>query len=316
MTAMKLFLKIILGLVAAILLATAALALTFRAAKLELPPVEVGALPPASPPPGMSLSALPTGTYDTQAALAFRGGSWSDVRHFAATALLVRHPKGNLLIDVGMGQNVDQHIQLLPAMQRAPFSKGTPVAAQLAAGGLQPADLAGVIPTHAHWDHISGVEDLPGVPLLESAAGRRFIDAQTPDTTVLHSLRGVTYKAYDFEGGPYLGFPKSHDVWGDGSVVIVPAPGHTPDSVVVFVALPSGARYALVGDLVWQREGLALPADKPWMLRRVIGEDDAEVHLDIARIRAATQKYPQLHAIPAHDGEAFREIPAFPAAMR
>jgi glyoxylase-like metal-dependent hydrolase (beta-lactamase superfamily II) len=110
---------------------------------------------------------------------------------------------------------------------------------------------------------IGGVEDLGGVPVMVSAAGKRFIDTKRQDTAVLNSFRGVNYKQYDFEGGPYLGFPHSHDVWGDGSVVIVPAPGHTPDSVVVFVTLPSGARYAPIGDLVFQMEGIELPAEKP-----------------------------------------------------
>jgi glyoxylase-like metal-dependent hydrolase (beta-lactamase superfamily II) len=313
---MKLPLKILAGLVAAIVLATAALMLTFTAAKLELAPVDVGALPPASPPAGMSISALPTGTYETPAALAFRGGSWKDTRQFATTALLVRHPKGNLLIDTGMGKNVDEHVKTLPAMQRTPYTKGIPVAAQLAVGGIQPGGLAGVIPTHAHWDHISGLEDLGGVPVLVSTAGKAFIDTKRADTELLNSFRAVNYKPYDFEGGPYLGFPKSHDVWGDGSVVIVPAPAHTPDSVVVFVNLLSGARYAALGDLVWQMEGVDLPAEKPWMLRRVIGEDDEQAHKDIALVRAASQKYPQLHLLPAHDGSAFRTIPIFPASAR
>jgi N-acyl homoserine lactone hydrolase len=104
-------------------------------------------------------------------------------------------------------------------------------------------------------------------------------------------------------------------VWGDGSVVIVPAPGHTPDSVVVFVSLPSGTRYAFVGDLVWQMVGFEIPADKPWMLRQLIGEDNNEVHKDIAIIRSAISKYPQIHAIPAHDAAAFRTIPVFPAVL-
>jgi len=87
-------------------------------------------------------------------------------------------------------------------------------------------------------------------------------------------------------------------------------------SVVVFVNLASGARYALVGDLVWQTEGLEIPAEKPWPLRRLIGEDDDEVRKDIALVRSASQRYPEIHAIPAHDASAFRPIPVFPASAR
>jgi N-acyl homoserine lactone hydrolase len=65
------------------------------------------------------LSTLPTGSYESPAALAFRGGSREDTRHFAAPALRVRHPKGNLLIDAGFGKNVDEHLKLIPAMQRS-----------------------------------------------------------------------------------------------------------------------------------------------------------------------------------------------------
>jgi len=314
--ATKVILKVFGALLTMVVIAIIGLALTFTSATLEVPTVEVGALPPASAPPDMSISALPTGSYESPAALAFRGGSWKDTRHFAATAVLIRHPKGNLLIDTGFGKNVDEHLKLIPAMQRSPHIKGVSAVDQLASGGIQPGDLAGVIPTHAHWDHISGLGDLAAVPVMVNAAGKRWIDSKAKGTEVVNSFRGINYKQYDFEGGPYLGFLRSHDVWGDGSVVIVPAPGHTPDSVVVFVNLPSGTRYALVGDLVWQMEGIEIPAEKPWMLRKLIGENDDEVDKDIALIRSAIKQYPQIHTIPAHDASAFRSIPVFPASAR
>jgi len=302
------------GLVAVAIVAIAGLALTFTPAKLDLPAVEIGNLPPASPPAAMSISALPTGTYDSPAALTYRGGSWSQTRHPAATAVLVRHPKGDLLIDTGFGRNIDQHMKLIPRIQRTPLNKGVPAVDQLAAGGIHPGGIAAIIPTHSHWDHISGVDDFRGVPVMETAAGRRWIESKAKGTEVINSLRGVTYKQYDFDGGPYLGFPSSHDVFGDGSVVIVPAPAHTPDSVIVFVNLPSGARYALIGDLVFQREGIDIPAEKPWMLRWLIGENNIQVHKDIALIRAIREKFPQIPPVPAHDARSFGVIPVFPAS--
>jgi glyoxylase-like metal-dependent hydrolase (beta-lactamase superfamily II) len=309
-------LKVVAGLATVIVLAVSVSMLTLTAARLDVATVDVGALPPASPPADMSISALPTGTYDTPAIFAFRGGSWNDTRHFASTAVLVRHPKGNVLVDTGFGKNIDAHLKLIPWIQRSPHSKGVPAVDQLASGGIQPGALAGVIPTHAHWDHVSGLDDLRGVPVMVNAQGKRWIDTNAKGTEVINSFRGVNYTPYDFEDGPYLGFPRNHDVWGDGSVVIVPAPGHTPDSVVVFVNLPSGTRYAFVGDLVWQTEGLEIPAEKPWPLRRLIGEDDDEVRKDIALIRFVSKRYSQIHAIPAHDASAFRAIPVFPASAR
>jgi N-acyl homoserine lactone hydrolase len=311
----KTVLKAVGALLGVTLVALAALMLTFRAATLDLPAVSVGDLPPAAPPAEMSISRLPTGTYETPAAMAFRGGAFDDVRQFAATAVLVRHPKGNLLIDTGFGKRVDDHMKLLPSIQRSPHHKRAAAVDQLAVTP-GPITLAGIIPTHAHWDHISGIEDLPGVPVLATEAAQSWIKSGAKGTEVLNSIRNLTYRGYDFAGGPYLGFAKSHDIWGDGSVVIVPAPGHTPDSVVVFVNLPSGRRYAFIGDLAWQLEGIDIPAEKPWMLRWMIGEDSAHVHRDIALIRAARAKFPQIRPVPAHDRAAFETIPVFPASAR
>lgn len=312
----RLTLKVLGGFAAIVVVGVIALALTFIPATLNVLNVEVGSLPAATPPAGMSISALPTGTYDTPAALAYSGGSWGEVRHFSSTAILVRHPRGNLLIDVGFGRNLDQHMQLIPAMQRSAHHKLTPVVDRLTAASMNPRDIAAIIPTHAHWDHISGIDDLRDVPVLETVPGRDWISSKAEGTEVMNSFGAVNYRQYDFDSGPYLGFPRSHDVWGDGAVVIVPAPGHTPDSVVVFVNLPSGNRYAFLGDLVWQLEGIEIPAEKPWMLRWLIGENNVEVHEDIARIRAAIKKFPQIHPIPAHDESAFRQIPTFPASAQ
>ena len=57
------------------------------------------------------------------------------------------------------------------------------------------------------------------------------------------------YVAYPFPDGPYRGFDQSRDVFGDGSVVLVPAGGHTPGSIIAFVSLPDVKHYALIGDL-------------------------------------------------------------------
>ena len=62
--------------------------------------------------------------------------------------------------------------------------------------------------------------------------------------------------------------------------------------------------------------GLEIPAEKPWPLRRLIGEDDDEVRKDMALIRFAGKRYSQIRAIPAHDASAFRAIPVFPASAR
>lgn len=300
------------GFIAVLAVVTAGLALTFTATDLDLPDVELGRLPIASPPSNMSISALPTGYYESREALAYRGGSWGEIRKMAMTAILIRHPDGNLLIDAGAGINLDEDVLTVPKFQRTPHTQGTPAVIQLAEHGIAPSDISGIILTHAHWDHTSGVRDFVSVPVLESVAGKAFLETGREDAALLNSFAGVQYEIYDFDAGPYLGFESSHDVYGDGAIVIVPAPGHTPDSVIVFVTLPSQSRYAFIGDLTFLSEGVTLPADKPWLLRLAIGEDDAQIHQGIAILRTLSAQDANFHVVPSHDMPASNRIPAFP----
>jgi N-acyl homoserine lactone hydrolase len=124
------------------------------------------------------------------------------------------------------------------------------------------------------------------------------------------TFTGIRYEEYGFEGGPYLGFRASRDVYGDGSIVVVPATGHTPGGVIIFVTLATGTRYAFVGDLVWRLEGITLREERPWITRR--GSDwDAEGNREnLLRMIALKERLPELIIVSAHDMRPFAEIPA------
>ncbi len=273
-------------------------------------------VPIADPPAEMDLVAVPTGVNHRNAAYAYAGGSVLERRDFYIGAALVKHPRGDLLIDSGFGRDIAAQLATMPRLFRmlTRYDVWKPAADQLRGAGYDFDRLSGILLTHAHWDHMSGIPDFPGLPVLISPRDRAAFHRDDMFGNFRGSFREFPFNWRDlhFEGGPYLGFPRHHDVYGDGSIVCVPAPGHTPGSVIVFVTLPKQVRYALVGDLVWQREGLSRRVERPLPIRR-LGDFDAEGNRqNILRMVSIMQRIPDLIVVPAHDQRAFAEMGRLP----
>ncbi|TAJ74549.1 MAG: MBL fold metallo-hydrolase [Phenylobacterium sp.] len=278
------------------------------AAELPAPSPPAAAHPPAT----MTVSALPSGSTQSSAAMAYEGGRGDDKRTFVAGAILVDHPKGRLLFDAGYGRDLVQHFKTAPKIMQMSVKPqlDRPVAEQLEAGGVPLSSLKAIVLTHAHWDHVSGLGDMPATPVWVTRAEMDFIKSGDDGARLARDLGTRTYRTYDFPDGAYLGFARSWDVFDDGSVVLVPAPGHTPGSIVAFVNTPDGRHYALIGDTAWQVEGVDLPAQKP-MLTRFVDEDPAATLAMLQRLHAAKRAVPGLIVVPAHDARVWAKIPRF-----
>jgi glyoxylase-like metal-dependent hydrolase (beta-lactamase superfamily II) len=294
-----------------VLLGLGALGWSFTPARLEVGDIPKVLLPESHPPAGMSLHAIEAGYMVSNAAFAYRGGSFLDSRRFGMGGILVQHPKGTLLFDTGFGSTVDQQFKTIPWLMQVTthYVKEPTVAAQLAAAHIPLSSITGVVLTHAHWDHVSGLVDLPGVPVWINRAEQDFIRNGGDATALIRSMGALPYKLYAFTSGPYLGFTRSLDVFGDGSVVLVPAPGHTPGSIIAFVNTPDGKRYALVGDLVWQTEGIAIPAERPWISRMLVDWDSEDVRDLIVQMHKLQAAIPGLIIVPAHDRRVWERLP-------
>jgi N-acyl homoserine lactone hydrolase len=276
---------------------------------LSMPPAWQGPLPEATPPSDMAIYQLPTGTYETRAIFAFKGGSFRDKRPFAATAVLVKHPNGDFLIDAGFGSDIAAHVHAQPWFARAPYQATGTASEQLDASGYDRGRLRGVLITHSHWDHVSGLDQLE-VPIWTNAGELQYA-AEARDGKVFRAVSGGhEIHRYEFGNAPYLGFPSSYDVYGDGSVVVALAGGHTTGSVIVFVTLPAGKRYAFIGDVAWQLEGVRKPAERPLMMRKLADVDAGQVREDLLRVASLAGL---MQVVPAHDLTAYDGIPLLSA---
>ena len=277
--------------------------------KLHVPPGWQGTLPEAAPPSDMAIYQLPTGSYLTRASFAFTGGSFRDKRAFAATAVLVTHPEGDFIIDAGFGADIAAHVHAQPWYARSAYRATGTAYEQLEASGYDRGRLRGVLITHSHWDHVSGL-DLLRVPIWTNSGELRYA-AQARDGSVFRTVsQGHEIHRYEFGSTPYFGFPSSYDVHGDGSVVVALAGGHTTGSVIIFVTMPTGKRYAFIGDVAWQLEGVQRPAERPLMMRKLADVDPSQVREDLLKVASLAGL---MQIVPAHDISAYEGIPRLAA---
>jgi glyoxylase-like metal-dependent hydrolase (beta-lactamase superfamily II) len=160
---------------------------------------------------------------------------------FADNCYLIKHGDDWLLWDTG----ITDAIAAMPQGQ-APADPGAThwyrpktLAAQLDEIGVKPAEIKFVAVSHTHPDHIGNVELFPQAMLLTQKAEYEWPSPFGPRFKAEHP---VTKLAGD------------HDVFGDGSVVILSTPGHTPGHQSLLVKLPKSGAVVLSGDAVHFRE--------------------------------------------------------------
>ena len=119
------------------------------------------------------------------------------------------------------------HVRAQPWFARSPYRAAGTASEQLDASGYDRGRLRGVLITHSHWDHVSGLDQLR-VPIWTNAGELRYA-AEARDGTVFRAVsEGHEIHGYEFGDTPYLGFPSSYDVHGDGSVVVAWRAGTRP----------------------------------------------------------------------------------------
>jgi N-acyl homoserine lactone hydrolase len=201
------------------------------------------------------LIAMPGGTFGIDASLM----APEDHRHLemVTPTFLVEHPKGLVLFDTGyswkMADNFNAYMEemanLLKIVEHRPFTRDLVVDRQLKGHGYDPAKVGYVVVSHGHYDHAGAVDLFPNAQLFAIAGEMRY--AAWPDarhvrlgfkSTDIAASRGMNWTEPDAD----------HDLFGDGSVVILKTPGHTPGECSLKVRLKNET-VLLTGDTLHLR---------------------------------------------------------------
>lgn len=310
---------------AALLVTASALAvLIARGRPIAAAPAHAVARPTLATPSNAKACWVEYGRNETLGQVGTAGITHAAKWDITVSGLLVRHPKGDLVIDVGNSSAFTAEIADYPVLERTwltllPGSNRVVATAPqaLRAAGVNPDQLT-VVPTHAHVDHLGGLVDLPGARVLMPQEEIDFAGGHGDDH-YLHvvpaharTLRGRT-TPIAFEARPYETFDESADLLGDGTVVAVKLFGHTPGSIGVFVNVSPNHRFFHVGDAVNVLEAVERRLTKSIVMA---GTDHERAAADaaVAQIARLHEAEPEIAVLPAHDRDAWKRAFGEPGA--
>ncbi|UAB76272.1 N-acyl homoserine lactonase family protein [Mesoflavibacter sp. SCSIO 43206] len=175
---------------------------------------------------------------------AYKGQS----KTFADAFYLIQHPDGNLLWDAGLSEDLIGKEPFTTPEGAFTVSRKTGIEEQLKSIGLSTNDVKYIALSHTHFDHSGSASKLPNAIWIVQENEYNFVTSeeqkkQSPDN--FNAIKNL--KALKKINGNY-------DVFGDGRVVIVSTPGHTPGHQSLFVDLEQEGPLMLTGDMYHMEE--------------------------------------------------------------
>jgi glyoxylase-like metal-dependent hydrolase (beta-lactamase superfamily II) len=164
------------------------------------------------------------------------------VTDMSVAAYLIVHPQGTLLWDTGV---IPDDLIKPDGTTEARATVKKTLKGQLAEIGYKSSDITYLALSHNHYDHSANANSFAGSTWLVQRQERDVMFPDTPPATPNAAAQRFSALQY----GKTIVLDGDHDVFGDGSVIIISTPGHTPGHQSLFVNLNKTGPIILSGDL-------------------------------------------------------------------
>ncbi|HYF59053.1 MAG TPA: N-acyl homoserine lactonase family protein [Burkholderiaceae bacterium] len=252
---------------------------------------------------GVAVHALSGGRLKARRSFFFVDAAPQETVSVPVACWLVVHPRGRLVFDTGLHpDSAADPVGRLGERRAGRFAIDSPpgddAVASLARLGLAAGDVTHVVNSHLHFDHCG----------CNRCFGRARVLVQRAE---LESVRAALEAGADDPADwndparPPETVDGEHDVFGDGSVVALPTPGHTPGHQSLRVTTGSGRVLVLVGDAAYTArhvdEDMLPPAAAVWHAPTMADS--------LARLRAMRDRG-GAELIYSHDEAQWRDLAA------
>lgn len=219
-------------------------------------------------------------------------------RTLVGSCYLIRHGENYMLWDTGL--TADHLGKPLTGPGSDGATVATTIVDQLARIGVKPEQVSLIGISHYHYDHTGQAAAFPGATLLLGSADVAVLRQPGDERAapLAHWLSGA---------GKLDPVSGDRDVYGDGSVVMLDLPGHTPGHHGLLVRLAHGGPILLSGDTAHFRENYATDGVPGWNTSR------AQSLASLARLKALAANLKATLVIQ-HELRDVSLLPAFPQA--
>jgi glyoxylase-like metal-dependent hydrolase (beta-lactamase superfamily II) len=169
----------------------------------------------------------------------------SEMIEMPVSSMLLRHPRGNVLFDTGCHPSVPDnpaHWQGMEKFMTPIMPPGDNVLTGLSCVGRTPDDIDVVVCSHLHPDHCGCNAFFKRATVMVHE--KEIVAARKPDAVPMG------YLATEWDFGAFDQLTGERDVFGDGRIVLIELPGHTPGSIGALVTLEKSGTFLLAADTV------------------------------------------------------------------